>query len=171
LKIKIVKINQNNNFLMSNTPEQTNVNTGRNSDPALSSAVRITPVPTPALTPVPTTITTAPNLEIQQNQGSASVFRFTDLNSVVNSLNFPDKASLNECFFQENFNRLLHLVRTRMIDANTFNNNFCRILNPDTANYKPNVVTSVKSFLIGKGYVISEIETPDGIPSGWKLTW
>jgi hypothetical protein len=107
----------------------------------------------------------------QLNQLNNNVFKFTDLNLAINSLNFPDKGRLNECFFQENFNRLLHLIRIKMVDANALNNNFCRVLTADTANYKPNVVSSVKSFLIGKGYAISEIENPDGVSTGWKLTW
>ncbi len=99
------------------------------------------------------------------------VFKFTDLNTAINSLNFPDKNSVNECFFQENFNRLLDLIRGKMVHANGTNNNCCRILTTETTGYKPNVITSVKSFLTNKGYAITEIENADGVSTGWKLSW
>ncbi len=102
---------------------------------------------------------------------SVCVFKFTDLNTAINSLNFPDKNSVNECFFQENFNRLLDLIRTKMVHANGTNNNYCRVLTAETAGYKATVVTSVKSFLTNKGYAITEIENSDGVSTGWKITW
>ncbi len=108
---------------------------------------------------------------ISSNNHVAGVFRFTDLNMAINSLNFPDKNSVNECFFQENFNRLLDLIRGKMVHANSTNLNCCRVLTAETAEYKATVVTSVKSFLTNKGYAITEIENPDGVSTGWKLSW
>ncbi len=58
-----------------------------------------------------------------------------------------------------------------MVHANSTNLNWCRVLTADTANYKPNVVTSVKSFLTNKGYAITEIENAEGVNTGWKLSW
>jgi|LauGreDrversion4_2_1035121.scaffolds.fasta_scaffold04848_9 hypothetical protein len=121
--------------------------------------------------PISSNIHVVGGVQPAQQANQTGVFKFTDLNSVINSLNFPDKNSVNECFFQENFNRLLGLVRTKMVQANSTNNNFCRVLTADTASYKEIVVTSVKSFLTNKGYVITEIENHDGISTGWKLMW
>ncbi len=100
-----------------------------------------------------------------------NIFNFTDLSKAIDSISFPDKNSVNECFFQENFNRLLNLIRTKMVQANSSNNNYCRVIPADTAGYKDLVVTSVKSFLTNKGYAITEIENADGVSTGWKLSW
>ncbi len=121
--------------------------------------------------PVSSNIPVVGGVQPAQQVQQTSVFKFTDLNSVINSLNFPDKNSVNECFFQENFNRLLNLIRTKMVQANSTNTSYCRVLPADTTGYKELVVTSVKSFLTNKGYSIVEIENADGGSTGWKLSW
>jgi hypothetical protein len=142
---------------MANKQNNLNNTTGTESAPLLNSSV------VPVAFPVVSTN--------QSEQSNPNVFRFSDLTCAVNTLNWPDKDRVNEFFYQENFNRLLHLIRYKMVEANTTNNNFTRILTADTTGFKSNVIVAVKAFLVNKGYSITEIENMDGVNAGWKLSW
>jgi len=120
------------------------------------------------------TATTPANTNDNQcglNQTNKNVFKFTDINSTVSGSTFPDKTNLVSILTQEHFNRLLQLIKTKILNASLENLNFIRILNPETIQFKGTIVTGVKTFLSGKGYTITDIEDVVGQTIGWKLSW
>jgi hypothetical protein len=122
------------------------------------------------ITAVSTQVSSEEN-QVGLNQSNKNVFKFTDINSTVSGSTFPDKTNLVSILTQEHFNRLLQLIKTKILNASLENLNFIRIHNPETMQFKATTITGVKTFLSGKGYTITDIEDVVGQILGWKLSW
>lgn len=105
---------------------------------------------------------------VQVNQ---SVFNFTDMNSNITENTFPNKDNLIEILKEDQINRILKMIKNKILIASIENNTSIRVLLIDTNMFKISNVTFVKTFLVNKGYVITEIEGVAGEQIGWKLSW
>ena len=99
------------------------------------------------------------------------VFNFTDPNSIISKVTFPNKCSLNNILYENQFNRLLQLIKVYINSASVENINYIRILNSQTTQYTSNIISNVKSFLKNKDYIIIDIEDINSNSIGWKLSW
>ena len=113
----------------------------------------------------------AGNAQPAQPAQAPSVFKFTDPNSKVTGNTFPSRANLVEILDEDQFNRILQLVKTKILNASNENLTSIRVMVADVAQFKTQIVTNVKTWLGGKGYTITEIEDAVGQPTGWKLSW
>lgn len=84
---------------------------------------------------------------------------------------FPSVAQFKRICEINNFNRLLDMLKQRMILANNSNQPYARVVVSDYSCFPAGTVTEVKSFLVEKGYRITEIEDANGNPQGWKWSW
>ena len=105
------------------------------------------------------------------NQAPSSVFKFTDPNSKVTGNTFPSRNNLVEILSEDQFNRILQMIKSKILNAALENVTSIRVMVADVAQFKAQIVTNVKAFLAGKGYTITEIEDSVGQSTGWKLTW
>jgi hypothetical protein len=95
---------------------------------------------------------------------------FLNIN-IKSSDNFPSAQDLKTMLDTNNFNRVLELIRLRIIDANNRNENFIRINNPEFIGFTNKTICDVKSFLVNKGYIIANIENDNLAQIGWRLSW
>lgn len=100
-----------------------------------------------------------------------NVFKFTDYNSKVTGNTFPSRENLIEILYENQFNCILQLIKTKILNAENANLNSIRVLVSDISQFKAQIVTNVKAWLTGKGYTITEIEDGNGQSTGWKLWW
>ena len=115
--------------------------------------------------------TTSNDNQSNSNMVTQNVFQFTSNNSQVTRDTFPDKTTLVTMITQDQFNRLLQVIKTKIINASILNLEFIRILNTETTQFKAATITCVKTFLSNKSYSITEIEDATGQSTGWKLGW
>lgn len=113
----------------------------------------------------------AQSAQVLDVQASGTVFKFTDLNSKVTGNTFPSRANLVELLAEDQFNRILQLVKTKILNASNENLNSIRVMVADVTQFKVQIVSNVKTWLTGKGYTITEIEDVTGQSIGWKLSW
>jgi hypothetical protein len=113
----------------------------------------------------------APSMQVPDVQASGTVFKFTDPNSKVTGNTFPSRANLVEILTEDQFNRILQLVKTKILNASNENLSSIRVMVADVAQFKVQIVSNVKNWLVGKGYTITEIEDATGQSTGWKLSW
>jgi hypothetical protein len=102
---------------------------------------------------------------------SNNVFKFTDSNSIVTRNTFPIKSEIKNIFNEYHFDSLLQYIKSLMINANSENNNFVKILNTQVQHYTPCIISDVKLFLQNKRYIILDIEDTNFNSIGWKLSW
>jgi len=140
-------------------------NTSSNTDnlPCQTGSLTVPPV-----NPQPNTHPSGLQANPQPNQ---NVFKFTDYNSKVTGNTFPSRENLIEILYENQFNCILQLIKTKILNVANENLNSIRVLVPDVAHFKPQIVTSVKTWLTDKGYTITEIEDANGQSTGWKLSW
>lgn len=85
---------------------------------------------------------------------------------------FPNIDDLQEIFYKDDFNRVLNIVKNRIIQAKTNNLNYAKLYNVDFINIPEKVMIDVKIFLCQeRGYSVSEIENNEGNATGWKLSF
>lgn len=95
---------------------------------------------------------------------------FTEVNK-INANNFPSSNILNSLLDEQNFNKILLLIRGKIIEANTRNDQYIRMMNPELISFNQKIVDSVKKFLLQKEYIITNIENENLALIGWKLSW
>ena len=91
--------------------------------------------------------------------------------SKLNSSTFPTKNNLNLALYEYNFNKMLVIIRCKIVEANNRNEQYIRVMNPDLNMFNIKIVDDVKKFLSQKEYNISNIENENNILLGWKLSW
>ena len=87
---------------------------------------------------------------------------------------FPSLQELTVILYEEQFNRILNIVKTRILNAYNnippLNNNVARLLNNEFNNIPMQVITDVKTFLqTQKGYTITDSEDINGNIIGWRI--
>jgi hypothetical protein len=92
-------------------------------------------------------------------------------NTMVTSETFPSLVLLKQVFYTDDINNLLNIIKNRIVIAKRNNITFARILNPDITNFSHQIVLDVKALLRTRGYMITEIEDANLIPTGFKITF
>ncbi len=95
---------------------------------------------------------------------------FNDITKITAN-NFPSGSALTNLLDEQNFNRILVTIRGKIIEANTRNEKYIRIMNPELVAYSQKLVDNVKKFLLQKEYIITNIENDNLVSIGWKLSW
>ena len=85
--------------------------------------------------------------------------------------NFPTANNLTNILYNYNFNKLLTIIKDKIIIANMNNNNYIKLLNNDLLNILQNIINDVKTFLINNGYQIILVEDTNNINIGLKIQW
>jgi len=84
---------------------------------------------------------------------------------------FPSASKSRLIFYEMNFNRLLDIIKNKMVNANNINTTFIKLLTNEIATFAANITTDVIKFLGEQEYTIVEIEDVNGIRVGWKISW
>jgi hypothetical protein len=87
--------------------------------------------------------------------------------------NFPTRTEVIKVLKDYNFNLILDVVKTGIMQANANLRNTCCILNIFDGQFDTELIAEVKQFLLNKEYSINDILNMDGSNSiiGWNLEW
>lgn len=92
---------------------------------------------------------------------------FTE-NQMITMETFPSIQELHDILLRDDINRGLNLVKNRILAAKLAHQTFTRIIPADMTN---EVANHVHNFLRQQGYTIIELETAEGVPTGWKIVF
>jgi hypothetical protein len=93
------------------------------------------------------------------------------VNNRVSRGSFLSRNQVKNILEEHNFNRILEIIKLKMLTANQSNNTMIKIQNSELTNFQPTMVDNVKEFLMGLDYKITDIEDPNGILTGWSISW
>lgn len=87
----------------------------------------------------------------------------------INRNNFPSADNLRSIIYNNNFNRFLNIVKTKIDAVN--NLNYIRILNNELVNIPVDIIIEGKIYLSNSGYKIIQLEDVANTSIGFKVEW